>query len=151
MSKTISYSGTLDMGTQDKIKLSTLKGKIGYKITKFQLMPTAPGTANYEYVGKISSNDQTGSIGTTINFTDSTLLAAIYQPGKSSDSISPIVTIFDNKIFNQDIFVNITDASGATNPCNYYIELKTMKLTDIETTMLTLQNNRTITAPTGAA
>ena len=40
MSKTISYKGTLDIGLQDRIRLKTLKGKVGARIcakTKFGL------------------------------------------------------------------------------------------------------------------
>ena len=48
MSKTISYRGQLDDGLEDKINLSTIKGKVGYKITKFQIMNYAPGYDNYE-------------------------------------------------------------------------------------------------------
>ena len=146
MSKKISFKGTLPVGLQDRIKLSTINGKVGYKITKFQLVPVAPGTSNYEYVGKIFTKDQTGSISTTIDFTDSDLLAAIYSAGKSAENVQPIVTIFDNQMFNQDIFVTIHDASGGTEPCNYYIELETMSLSDMETTMLTLQSIRTVTS-----
>ena len=53
--------------------------------------------------------------------------------------------------FNQDIYVNITDISGSTVPANYYIELETIPLSDIQATQLTLKNIRTITSPTGSA
>ena len=39
MSKTISYKGQLPVGEQDRIRLKTNNGKVGYKISKFQLMP----------------------------------------------------------------------------------------------------------------
>ena len=52
--------------------------------------------------------------------------------------------VFDNEKFNQDIFITITDADGNTTPGNYYIELETMALTDIEATMLTLQSIRQV-------
>ena len=40
----------------------------------------------------------------------------------------------------------MADADGNTTPANYYIELETMALSDIETTKLTLQSIRTITS-----
>ena len=48
MSKIISFRGILGEGLEEKIKLSTLKGKIGYKIIKFQVMNSSPGVAHYE-------------------------------------------------------------------------------------------------------
>tara|TARA_Y100001938_G_C7832961_1_gene302288 strand:+ start:111 stop:557 length:447 start_codon:yes stop_codon:yes gene_type:complete len=146
MSKTLSYRGTLPIGEQDRIRLKTNTGKTGYKIIKFQIISTAPGGADAEFIGQIFKTDQTGSIGTDVNFTDSDLLAVAYHKSDSSGSagVTDDVIIFDNEKFNQDIFVNITDKSGATVPCNYYIELQSMALSDLESTMLTLQSLRSI-------
>jgi hypothetical protein len=145
MSRTISYRGVLDMGLEDRISLATIKGKVGYKITKFQLISTAPGTNDYEYVGKITKVKDT-NIGPTINFTDGDLLAVVYRKANpNADRMAVANTvIFDTEKFNQDIFVNITDASSGTLPCNYYIELETMELSDLEATQLTLKSIRTV-------
>jgi hypothetical protein len=146
MSKTISYKGTLAIGQEDRISLSTIQGKVGYKITKFQIIGTTPGQANAEYVGKIT-NVKDPNIGPTVKFTDSDLLAiAYYQDNEGSDKSMSKIIIFDNEMFNQDIFVNITDASGGTVPCNYYFELQTINLSELETTMLTLKSLRTVTS-----
>ena len=145
MSKTISYKGTLPMGEEDRISLATIRGKVGYKITKFQIISTTPGAANVEYIGKITKVKDT-NIGPTVNFTNKNLLAVAQSKipaGSSTDGFTESI-IFQN-IINQDIFVNITDAGGGTVPCNYYFELETMELSDLETTMLTLKNIRTIT------
>ena len=145
MSKTISFRGTLPIGEQDRIRLKTNNGKVGYRITKFQIITTTPGGATSEMIGQIFKTDQTGNITTTVDFTDSDLLAmAFYQDGATIDNTQNTTVIFDNEKFNQDIFVNITDASGSTVPGNYYIELEAMSLTDLETTMLTLQSIRQI-------
>jgi|TARA_R110000823_G_C15495998_1_gene452535 hypothetical protein len=146
MSKTISYKGTLAIGQEDRISLSTIQGKVGYKITKFQIIGTTPGQANAEYVGKITKVKDP-NIGPTVKFTDSDLLAiAYYQDNEGSDKSMSKIIIFDNEMFNQDIFVNITDASGGTVPCNYYFELQTINLSELETTMLTLKSLRTVTS-----
>ena len=144
MSKTVSYRGIIPIGEQERIKLSTIDGKTGYKITKFQVLPKDVGTVSYELIGQIFKKDQTGSVGTAVDFSNSELLATSVLIGKSSENLQNIVTIFDNEKFNQDIFINITDASGGTNPTNYYIELEKMSLTDLEATYLTLQNIKTI-------
>ena len=147
MSKKLSYRGQLPIGEEERIRLATIKGKVGYKISKFQLISTTPGSANYEYVGKITKVKDP-NIGPTVKFTDADLLAVVYYKGNlsSNESATTDTIIFDNEKFNQDIFVNITDAGGGTVECNYYIELETMDLSDLETTMLTLKNIRTITS-----
>jgi len=145
MSKTISYRGKLPIGEQDRIRLKTINGKVGYKITKFQIIVTTPGAATSEMIGQIFKTDQTGNITTTVDFSDKDLLAmAFYQDGATIDNTQNMTVIFDNEKFNQDIFVNITDASGSTVPGNYYIELEAMSLSDLESTMLTLQSLRSI-------
>jgi|TARA_R110002012_G_C11252446_1_gene566916 hypothetical protein len=148
MSKTISFRGQLPIGTEDRIKLSTIKGKTGYKINKFQIMSNSPGaTGSVELVCQIFNKSQEGSIGPIVNFTDSELLAVAYQQDHV-DSAYPAseVIVFDNAVFNQDIFISVDDAGSGTVPCNYYIELETMDLSEVETTMLTLKNLRTITS-----
>lgn len=146
MSKKLSYRGQLPMGEEDRIRLRTNKGKKGYKITKFQLIGGAPGNNNSEYVGKITKIRDT-NIGPTVDFTDGNLLAAVYNSDSSGwgGTLPDSAVIFDNEIFNQDIFVNISDASGATNPCNYFIELEVMDLNDLEATQITLKSLRTVT------
>ena len=47
-------------------------------------------------------------------------------------------------MFNQDIYVTAVDASGSNRATNYYLELEQFKLNDIETTMATLKDIRTI-------
>lgn len=145
MSRKISYKGQLPMGQQDRIKLATIKGKVGYKINKFQIISNTPGGSNAEFVGQITKTDQTGSISAAVDFTNSELLAVAYLADRTTNEGSMETIIFDNEKFNQDIFINITDTTGGTTPCNYYIELETMSLSDLESTMLTLKNLRTIT------
>ena len=144
MSKTISYAGQIAMGTEEKINLRTIRGKVGYKITQFQIISNQPGD-NYEYVAKIFSKSQVGSISALVNFTESDLLAVSYlKEGSGTNQGVNDIIIMDNRVTNQNIFVTIADASSNTIPCNYYIELETMALSDIETTKLTLQSIRTI-------
>ena len=145
MSKKISFKGQLAMGEQDRIKLSTIKGKIGYKIKKFEIMSGTPGVGSFEMVGKIYKDDQTGKIDALVNLTDDNLLAVHYLHDDATATFNQQI-ILDNTKFNQDIFVYIADAGGNTIPGNYYIELETMNLNDLESTMLTLRNLRTITS-----
>jgi len=147
MSKKLSYRGTLAIGTEDRIRLRTIRGKVGYRITKFQIISTAPGTSNSEYVGKITKVTDP-NIGPVISFTDADLMAAVYNSNSNGwgGNLPDSAIVFDNEITNQDIFVNITCSAGTTVPCNYFIELETVSLDDVETTMLTLKSLRTITS-----
>ena len=134
------------MGEQERIRLKTNNGKTGYKITKFQIISTAPGTGNFEYVAQIFKTDQDGSITSTIDFSNGNLIAAVYNSDSNTwgGNLPDSAIVFDNEIVNQDIYINITDASGGTTPCNYFIELEAMTLSDIEATQITLKSLRTI-------
>ena len=143
MSKTISYKGQLNIGEQDRIRLKTNTGKTGYRITKFQMIISDHSNNTYELIAQIFKTDQTGSITDIVNFTNSDLLAVAFQDAHGDYNNGETI-IFDNAKFNQDIFINITDAKAGTTPVNYYIELEAMSLSDIETTQLTLQSIRNL-------
>ena len=142
MSKTKSFKGRLENGQEDRIRLSTLKGKVGYKITKFQIIGTSPAGVTYESVIKIYKESKTPDF--VIDFTDFDLLAAaFYENHQNAVAEGQDVIIFDNEMFNQDIFINCSTIAGEIN---YYIELETKELSDLESTMMTLQSLRTITS-----
>ena len=142
------YRGMLDDGGQDKIALKTLKGEIGYKIVKFELFPHFPGTADYEAVVKIYKLKQSSvpTSSATVNFTDSDTLGVTLYTGTSTTAPSSITTIFDQEIFNQDIYITHTANSGSA-AINYYLELEQVKLNDNESTMATLQSLRRFALP----
>ena len=52
-----------------------------------------------------------------------------------------MITIFDNTIVNQDIYITHSDIVGTT-PCNYYLELEQVKLDLNENTVATLKDIR---------
>jgi hypothetical protein len=143
MSKILSYRGKLDAGLEDRIKLSTQNGKRGYRIVKFQTMVATPGAVSYETTTKIYTKAQ-GSGSTGVDFTESDLLAVSYiEDGENHEKNISEVIIFDKQVFNQDIFVNTASLTG-TAQTNYYIELETVALTDVQSTQLTLKNLRNI-------
>jgi hypothetical protein len=145
MSVIKTYKGQLPMGEQEKIHLSTNDGLTGYRISKFQVISKTPGVSNVEMIGQIFLTDQTGNITADINFENSDLLAVSTYFGDQSTKVLNDYIIFDKETFNQDIFVNITDAGGNTVPCNYYIELEQFKLDLNTSTYHTLKNIRSRT------
>ena len=136
------YRGLVADGAQDQIRLQTIKGKVGYKITKFQLMVTSPGSADVESCVKIFKESQ-GTPTNLIDFTDSTLLAAGYtmDSGSVANTRLPATVIFDNEVVNQDIFVTNFAASGSAS-CNYYLELEVIPLDDLSAEYTTLKDMR---------
>jgi len=141
------YRGVLADGGQDQIRLKTNRGDIGYRIVKFQVISVSPGAANVEAIVKIFKIKQTaGSITGTVDFGDGNLLATAYYTGQDNhayleNTLGPI--IFDQEIFNQDIYVTSVDVDSSTS-INYYLELEQVKLNDNESTMATLQSLRTV-------
>jgi hypothetical protein len=137
------FRGQLDIGTQKKINLSTADGLMGYKIVKFQIISKTPGAANAELIGQIFTTDQTASISAEVDFNNPALLGVTYVYDQSGGVAKQTNThIFDKEVFNQDVFINITDATGGVVPANYYLELEQIKLNINESTFATLKNLR---------
>jgi len=139
--KTISYKGKIADGSLTKITLRTIKGKIGYKINKFQIMPNNSSN-NYEITTKIYSVKQT-TVDSIVDFSDDTLLAAAFTGLISGGYAGAKTIIQDNTIFNQDIYITAEDLS-ASQDTNYYLELEQIQLSDLEATMATLKDIRSI-------
>lgn len=135
------FRGLLADGDQDKIRLSTKKGKIGYRINKFQLLSNDPNSVAAESIVKIFKVKQS-AVTDLFDFSDGNLLAAAYF----SNSDNPAYTadqqiIFDQEVFNQDIYITCHSAQN-TEPCNYYLEIETITLTDNAAAVSTLRDIR---------
>ena len=137
------FRGKIAHGDQDTIVLHTNDGSIGYRITKFQLIGTAPGAELVEAVVKIYKTPQ-DTIDGAIDLSDNTLLGAgFYVSSTTEEWQTHNILIFDNEIFNQDIYVTHYDAiAHAGEPVNYYIELEQIKLDLNENTVATLKDIR---------
>jgi len=138
------FRGLLADGGQDRIRLSTIKGKVGYKIVKFQIFPNQPGQQTVESTVTVWKTDQSpvSASSITVNFTDSDLLAAAFysKTATAADAVSNVV-VFDQEIFNQDIFIAHVDTNG-TQPGNYYLELEVIPLDDAGAEYTTLKDMR---------
>jgi len=132
------YRGLLADGGQEKIPLSTRDGSVGYRIVKLQIMHDEPGQNHAEHTVKIYKTLQT-TIDNNINFTNSDLLAAAYL-AENPDQAYPLSTIivFDQEVFNQDIYITAEDTIGARG-INYYLELEQMKLDQTQNMSATLK------------
>ncbi len=138
------FRGLLADGGQDRIRLSTIKGKVGYRISKLDIFPEKPGqSANKELlvqVWKVSTTVAAGP-GAVVNFNDSDMLGVALFTENSTDAVvtGPAVVVFDQEVFNQDIFITHTDQSTG-EACNYYLELEVIPLASDEATVATLKD-----------
>jgi len=139
------FRGLMADGTQDTIILHTNDGSMGYRIVKFQSIPKSPYNATQESIVKIYKVSQpTATIDGLVDFSDNTLLAvAIFKQHDTTNYMAFESVIFDNEIFNQDIYVTNYDAATGES-INYYIELEQVKLDLNESTVATLKNIRNI-------
>jgi hypothetical protein len=134
-----SFRGQLGANTQQSITLHTNDGSIGYRIKKFKVVNRDPVGVDVETAVKIYKIEQT-AIDNKIDFSDNTLLgAAFYENDNHGSYFGGSTIIFDNEIFNQDIYV--TNTAG---DMNYYIELEQIKLDLNENTVATLKDIRNI-------
>jgi len=128
-------------GNQQRVRLQTIKGKVGYRIVKFQIIQQEPGQQSVESTVKVYTQEQS-TINNNIDFTDSSLLAvAIWH--KQDNSAYALIdhVIFDREIFNQDIFLTHQETDNAY-PCNYYLELEVIPLDDAGAEYTTLKDMR---------
>jgi len=134
------FRGLLADGGQDRIRLQTIKGKVGYRIIKFQIVQEEPGQASIESTVKIYKTEQS-TIDNNVNFTDSDLLAVAYFANGTITQRFDTIIIFDNEIFNQDIYVTHEDTDGSAGS-NYYLELEVVPLDDAGAEYTTLKDMR---------
>jgi hypothetical protein len=133
-----SFRGQLANDGTDTISLHTNNGSTGYKIVKLHIIDGQPGDKNSKNLFQIYKINK--GVGATVDFSDNTLLGVAYRtPQYNADTI-----IFDNEVFNQDIYIFHKDISGNATSCNYYIELEVMKLALDENTVATLKDIRNI-------
>jgi len=139
-----SFRGLIADGGQDTITLHTNTGSTGYRIVKFEMMANKPGTENNESTMKIYKINQT-TVDNTVDFSDNTLLAAGYYSDSANENYGwKGSVVFDNEIFNQDIYITHMETVGS-KAMNYYIELEQVKLALDENTVATLKDIRNIT------
>tara|TARA_R100001163_G_scaffold32204_1_gene25078 strand:- start:1692 stop:2132 length:441 start_codon:yes stop_codon:yes gene_type:complete len=139
-----SFRGKMSSDAIDTVVLHTNSGSTGYRIVKFDIFPVDPFKDDYESIVQIFKIPQT-TASDEVDFADNTLLAAAMHSSRNSAESYPEdkFTVFDNEIFNQDIYVTYKDQK-TNSGMNYYIELETMPLSLDENTVATLKDIRNI-------
>jgi len=141
-----SFRGLLNHQEQDTIPLHTNNGSTGYRIVKFELAPKLLNDEQANTV-KVTSVSKTTGID-EVSFDDQILLASgtFVQDDSVNNQPNSMITIFDNMVFNQDIYITNHDRQGGSKPINYYLELEQIKLDLNENTVATLKDIRNIEA-----
>jgi len=137
----LSYKGLLAINAMDTILLSTKKGEKGYRIRKFQLISNTPYQSGDEHIVQIWKEPETASA--SIDFSNNRLLGAgiINNDSAGYRYSTTDIIVFDNEIFNQDIYISHANADGST-AVNYYLELEVIMLNETEATVATLKDIR---------
>jgi len=147
--KICTFRGLIVDGGTDTITLHTNDGTTGYRIKKLQVFPYEPGKESTESTIQIwSVNPQlTSTTVVTVDFSNQELLAAAcFHDSSSEGTLNPMYVVFDNMVFNQDIYITHTDTNSA-QPINYYLELEQTSLDLNENTVATLRDIKNLTAP----
>ena len=140
------FRGSLTRGDQVKIRLGTIRGEIGYRIKKFQLMPKDCASGANEALGLLWRVEQaTVTAGSPVcDFSNSQLLAAVMflrdQGTVAITSVPPV--IIDNVVINQDIYFTYQDGQSGSPNVSYYIELEQLKLSLDQAAVATLKDMR---------
>jgi len=137
------FRGLLADDAVQTISLHTINGSMGYRIVKFEIISSNPGTKDMEAYVTISKIPFTPA--TTIDLSDQTILAVGYwhQAGNIAYPDSDHKILFDKEVFNQDIYIGCNDVQG-NDGMNYYIELELVKLDLNENTVATLKDIRNV-------
>ena len=140
MNKT--FKGQAGDGDIVTIRLSTNDGLTGYKIVKLDGISTSPGKVDQETIIQ-AFTVKPASATDTVNFDNPTLIGVCYFKDFATNDNAPSdhTIIFDTVVFNQDIYLTISDARS-TNSANYYLELEQVKLSKDEATVATLKDMR---------
>ena len=146
-----SFRGKAPDGAIETIHLSTNDGSTGYRITKFEAMGSEPGTEAFESILQIFSVPQT-TASAAVDFSNQELLGVAIIAGNAAAFNYPYsqVIIFDNRVFNQDVYLthNNTVGAGTDTGANWHIEMEQIKLSLDENTVATLKDIRNVATPT---
>jgi len=131
----------------DTILLHSNNGSMGYRIKALKTIVDEPAAYDTEATLKIYSVNQTTTT-STIDFADNTLLAVSYAKtgSSSSEPTPPQIVLFDNIVFNQDIYITSVEPISS-RPNNYYVELEPVKLDLNANTVATLKDMRNTATP----
>ena len=132
------FSGLIPNLGLERIYLAGVESGKGFKVKDLQIISSQPGAIDYEYIVQVYMTKRTSTgLYDNIDFTKDDLLAVAYLSGDTSETHSDFQTvIFDETVFNQDIYISTADISGSTLPVNYMLTLEEVKMSDNESAVV---------------
>ena len=103
-------------------------------------MPNQPGATDGDHIVQIFKVPQT-TTSALVNFPDTTLTAVCFYKADFNNTADYNTVIFDNEVFNQDIYVTHKNIDGSSS-VNYYIELEQVNLTEDQALVAIVKNLR---------
>ena len=131
MKKTFVMRGQTVSGGIERLNFSGFKPGTAYKITEFQLFPSANIAAQvYEMTGSITAA-KTAVAPTDPNFNDEGLIAtSLVATSTSQPANEELVVINDTFMITQDLLLMVQDTHG--NPVNWQCRFESVKMTNAE-------------------
>lgn len=127
MSKMKTFKGKIAHQGQDKVYLSGGEQGMGYRISRFQVIPKSPTDSSIEALMLIWKEKQL-VLTDQVDFTNDSLIGVAFynQDSTAANNISDII-IFDHEVVNQDLY--ITNIEGiSSSDMNYFLELEEVKM-----------------------
>ena len=134
MRKEFVMRGQTDSGETEVLNFSGFKPGMAYKLTEFQLYPSAAiHGADFEYVGSITAG-KTAVAPSDINFNDDGLIGTtlISESASAANPVSVLSVINDTFLITQNLILMVQDMSGSSLKVNWQCKFEAVKMSGSE-------------------
>ena len=134
MRKEFVMRGQTDSGETEVLNFSGFKPGMAYKLTEFQLYPSAAiHGADFEYVGSITAG-KTAVAPSDINFNDDGLIGTtlISESASAANPVSVLSVINDTFLITQNLILMVQDMSGCSLKVNWQCKFEAVKMSGSE-------------------
>ena len=121
-------------GQSEVLNFSGFKPGMAYKLTEFQLYPSAAiHGADFEYVGSITAG-KTAVAPSDINFNDDGLIGTtlISESASAANPVSVLSVINDTFLITQNLILMVQDMSGSSLKVNWQCKFEAVKMSGSE-------------------
>ena len=133
MRKEFVMRGQTDSGETEVLNFSGFKPGMAYKLTEFQLYPSAAiHGADFEYVGSVTAG-KTAVAPSDINFNDDGLIGTtlISESASAANPVSVLRVINDTFLITQNLILTVMETI-TSQAINWQCRFKSVKMTNAE-------------------
>jgi len=134
MRKTFVMRGQTVSGETEVLNFGKYKAGYAYKLTEFQLYPSAAiHGADFEYVGSITAG-KTAVAPSSIDFNDDGLIGTtlISESASAANPVSVLSVVNDTFVITQNLILMVQDMSGSDLKVNWQCRFESIKMTGAE-------------------